>query len=230
MATVQAERSRRLLWPYYSGFRLENQREGQDMERQAVVTLRSAELPGETYKQWFQSDSTPRFIISRTMHVRASNRAADRLVDEGIVHIDPAGCLHLSGPLASCLPKLLSDAEAGSKKASRIVCFRSDLWVGISVLSDPGAGVLFLSLRPAQLMPTCNADNIADLFSISSSERPILDGIAAAICPKDIARQANISIHTVRAHQRSIYAKMGTRTAAETQRVVLQLTLLSEYT
>lgn len=64
---------------------------------------------------------------------------------------------------------------------------------------------------------------LAEAFSLTQSETQILSHLVQVRSPKEISRELEISAHTVRAHLRAIYAKLGVKGRSGALRLALKL-------
>lgn len=198
--------------------------------------LRTAPQPTpdatDDYSRWFAQDHAARFILSASGHICSANAAARLLLDEGLVAIDGQERLVLPRP-GGRQPR--SDLVAATLRHGaaerRAYQLGPDRWLAAAAQRDSeNADRIFVSLRDVRLSADLDLEAVAESFGISESERPILQGLAQALCPKEIARINNLSVHTVRAHLRSIYGKMGVRSQTETQRILTHIGAIVEST
>jgi DNA-binding CsgD family transcriptional regulator len=87
----------------------------------------------------------------------------------------------------------------------------------------PSEGLIELVIKPAAPVLDGELAAVAEVFGLTPIESRVLLGLARAQCPKLIATACRVSVHTVRSHIRAIYAKLGTRSSAATQALVLGL-------
>jgi DNA-binding CsgD family transcriptional regulator len=64
---------------------------------------------------------------------------------------------------------------------------------------------------------------LAQAFALTGSEAVVLASLVEALTPKEIAERLSISSHTVRAHMRAIYAKLGVRARSGVMKAALRL-------
>jgi hypothetical protein len=161
-----------------------------------------------------------RFIVDAKGILVTMNQAGSRLIDRGIVLVDARGQLRL--PRAPWGMSELIQSRA-SRPFDRIYQIGPRLLMRAmgAPAAEPSTFQLLVAL--ITLESTIDLTLIIEAFGISECEAPVLGGLASATCPKETSRQLNLSIHTVRSHLRAIYAKLGVRSAAEAQRLVLEL-------
>jgi DNA-binding CsgD family transcriptional regulator len=178
---------------------------------------------------WFEADGNAHFITDNRGLVLYVNEAGRMLLTTGSLRIDGRGRLVLprsSGPLDD----LLTRAAKSGEPQQHVYQLEQDNWLGVSVrlVSRLGLGRLMINVREMPLNKDIDLRPVAAQFGISECEAPVLRGLAQAVCPKEISRDLDLSIHTIRSHLRSIYAKLGVRTSAEAQKKVLHLYLLMQ--
>lgn len=186
----------------------------------------------DDYCRWFAQDHAARFILSSSGRICSANAAAEQLIEDGLVHVDGQQRLvlpRLNGRRTQI--DLIAAAQRCGSTERRAYQLGPDRWLAAAAQRDSeDPDRIFVSLRDVQLSADLGLDAIADSFGISESERPVLQGLAQALCPKAIARTNNLSVHTVRAHLRSIYGKMGVRSQTETQRILTHIGAIVEST
>ncbi|URW75577.1 helix-turn-helix transcriptional regulator [Sphingomonas donggukensis] len=170
----------------------------------------------------FESDTSANFVIDIDGTLRHANDAARGMVFSGLLQIDAKQRLGLArGVGRHGYP---SSPSLRSSIGTQVRQIAPNRWLAVMVRPIPGAPeLLHVRAREIRLDGEIDLSMVADEFGISDSEAPVLEGLAQAICPKEISRSLGLSIHTIRSHIRAIYAKIGVRTAAEAQRRVLQV-------
>jgi len=68
-----------------------------------------------------------------------------------------------------------------------------------------------------------DVEPLAQAFALTASESAILAYLLQALAPKEIADIIGISSHTVRAHMRAIYSKLGVRARSGVMKTALRL-------
>lgn len=162
---------------------------------------------------WFDLDPEPRLAISLDGCVLASNQAADDALSRGVIATDYAGVIRFGSPesdgaFMSGL-RLLKSGRAGRHRM--ILRGRDGAWLAAAVYSVKGEGRGILALRSEERPPEDALSALADAFHLTRAEAGVLCSLTDGKCPKAVANEMGISEHTVRAHLRSIYAKLGVR-------------------
>lgn len=178
---------------------------------------------------WFEADSCAHFITDNRGVVVHMNASARALLSVGRLWIDPRGRLALSQRSWS-IDNLLTRAIRTGDAQRHVYQLEPDHWLGFSVkvLSRLGLGRVMINVREIRLIKDIDLRPVIEQFAISECEAPVLRGLAQATCPKEISRSLRLSIHTIRSHIRSIYAKLSVRTAAEAQQKVLHIHLIMQ--
>lgn len=161
-----------------------------------------------------------RFVIDSKGILVTVNQAGSRLIDRGIVLVDAHG--HLRLPRSPWGMSELLQSRAG-QPFDWICQLGPHLLLRAMGGPNPETSTFNLLVALITLNTAIDLAPIIEAFGISECEAPVLGGLASATCPKETSRQLNLSIHTVRSHLRAIYAKLGVRSAAEAQRMVLGL-------
>lgn len=165
---------------------------------------------GET---WFNLDPEPRIAISLEGCVLAANQAADEAISRGVVSTDYAGVLRFGSPESDGLfmggLRLLRSGR--SARHRMILRGRDGAWLSACVYGVKDAAVGILALRSEERPPLDALSALADAFHLTRAEAGVLCALTEGKCPKAVANDMGISEHTVRAHLRSIYAKLGVR-------------------
>lgn len=191
------------------------------MENVAVQSTVIPELIDER-SLCFEADTNANFIIDVDGTLRHANDAARSMVFSGLLQIDGMQRLGLARGIGR--HGYAAAVHLRSSIGTQVRQVAPNRWLAVIVRPIPGAPeLLHVRAREIRLDSEIDLSMVADEFGISDSEAPVLEGLAQAICPKEISRTLGLSIHTIRSHIRSIYAKIGVRTAAEAQRRVLQV-------
>lgn len=171
----------------------------------------------------FEADPNANFVIDVDGRLRHSNAAGRAMLFDGLLHLDGDQRLSLKnsaggrGHGQGAIP-LRPIANMQVRQVARAK------WLAVTVRAVPGApDILHVRARAIRLDGEIDLRLVIEELGISESEAPVLQGLAQAICPKEISRTLDLSIHTIRSHIRSIYAKLGVHSAAEAQLRVLQV-------
>ena len=177
----------------------------------------------ETLSAWFDFDAEPRLIIDSNAIVMHANDAAQAMIDDGRLSASLGKPFRTIGA-DSCLALRVGLLEAVREPGAwrRLVLRMSDAsWkmVDVCAMLDGGQVLHQIIVRGAESRVSRDIDRLAGAFHLTAAETRVLSGVALAQSPKDIARSMRNSPHTVRAHLRTIYAKLGVRGLADLQRV-----------
>lgn len=171
----------------------------------------------------FEADSNANFVIHVSGALRHCNDAARAMLAAGLIQLDRQERLCVAGG-AGRQGAVALTGTLPSYQTVQIRQISQSRWLVAAVRTIPGLpDTLHVRAREIRLDGNIDLKAIAEELGISDSETPVLQGLAQAICPKEISRSLGLSIHTIRSHLRSIYAKLGVRTAAEVQLRVLQI-------
>lgn len=171
----------------------------------------------------FETDASANFVIDLDGVVRHANLAGRNMLRTGLLQLDGRERLCLArGRLRHARATTAMPLHAAS--ATQVRQVSRTQWLVVTVRNIAGApDALHVRAREIRLDEEIDLTAVTGELGISDSESPVLQGLAQAICPKEISRSLDLSIHTIRSHLRSIYAKLGVHTAAEAQLRVLQL-------
>ncbi|RYE71842.1 MAG: LuxR family transcriptional regulator, partial [Oxalobacteraceae bacterium] len=96
-------------------------------------------------------------------------------------------------------------------RARAVLRQRHGGWFAVDFHGAPGEALAVVGLKE-ELAPGPQAMSaMAAAFQLTPSELDVLHQLLSGHCPKTAAIDLHISEHTVRAHLRSIYAKMNAR-------------------
>ncbi|WP_380779869.1 helix-turn-helix transcriptional regulator [Sphingomonas sp. R86520] len=178
---------------------------------------------------WFELDPQARLVLDDALRLQRTNQAGQRLLDVGMVAPHIGNRLRFSEPASNRLFQQQA-ALALSRTdpvAALILPFGVARWVAVTMLKTiaDGSWVLLVTLDDISSRTLIDASIAGAMFGLTPSELPVFQGVADAVCPKEISRTLNISVNTVRAHLRSIYAKMNVNGAPQAQRIALSLSM-----
>lgn len=195
-------------------------------KQRPVPVLRTLELaPEQTEAQaWFEHDLVARFVLDFQGRVVRANRrgrelALSGLVGAGGIFMCPT---HRSRPE---LDLLLARMAEGRQCDGRIL-FRAgdDDWCVLKLLTTPGApDLVFAAVCSIKPIPADRIEMLRTVFGLTRSEAAVLVRLTAGEAPKEIGRQLDTSIHTVRAHLRSLCMRMGVKGINGALRLSFQL-------
>lgn len=176
----------------------------------------------ETRSACFDQAEYAYVLIERDLSVVDCNRSGARLLAGKTIYRDAQGKLAVTGDRGST--KLRFNVEQALNRGSSRTLFSLTprVWLKLEltrVETRQQCHALVLP-RTIQLDATPDVEAATRLFGLTDCESAVLIGVARALRPKEIARHLDVSIHTIRAHIRSIYAKMGAHSAVEMQKLV----------
>lgn len=169
---------------------------------------------------WFHQDTRSLLLVSQQGHLITANEAAEAAIREGLLAVTPTGALKFGS--TECDNRFLRSVAlvAGSdKKVLVILRQRHGSWFAADLHGVLGKSWAVLSLREELVATEQSMSAIAAAFQLTRSELDVLRRLLDGRCPKSAAIELHISEHTVRAHLRSIYAKMGTKGLTNTIRI-----------
>ena len=174
--------------------------------------------PGQDW--WFLLDPAPRYLISHEGNLLMANPAGQRALENGQLAVTSVGALKFGSTSCDSRFQAAIQRVAGNRAHTRaILRQRHGGWFAADVHSAPGATWAVLALRE-ELAPTPQSmEAISAAFQLTRSEMDVLHCLLDGQCPKTAANHLHISEHTVRAHLRSIYAKMSVRGLTNTIRL-----------
>jgi len=174
----------------------------------------------------FEFDRKARFIIDASQKVECANASARDLLKSEDLSLNSQGQVRFRSARAQATFE--DTLETARRDANRwhhgILAIADGDWVSLSVRclgQAPGVFDVVIGSPQSKIPP--DMDSIAACFGLTAAETKILAGLVSNLCPKRIATINNISIHTVRAHLRAIYGKLGTRGSDASRSLVLRL-------
>jgi len=178
-------------------------------------------------KDAFLSDPTAKFILDTCGHVLTMNTRARAVVQSGIVAVRTNKRLDLQSLAHNVNARnIIKDIGSGRRATARILLRQLDeTWIVVRYVASNNSGerVILVEMEMDDNDSTGGLDALAHTFRLTLTEMQVVEQIALAHCPKDIAREMEISINTVRSHLRSIYAKMGTGGYNSALQLILRL-------
>lgn len=169
---------------------------------------------------WFNRDTRSLLLVSPEGRLITANEAAKAALSEGLLAVTPTGALKFGS--TECDNRFLrsvSQVAGSDKKLVVILRQRHGSWFAADIHGVPGRKCAVLGLREELTATSQAMSAIAGAFQLTRSELDVLRCLLEGQCPKSAAIELNISEHTVRAHLRSIYAKMGTKGLTNTIRM-----------
>ncbi|MFO1414808.1 MAG: helix-turn-helix transcriptional regulator [Burkholderiales bacterium] len=159
-------------------------------------------------------------------HVRFANaRAREALTLSASIHIESDQMGGASASVRRSLTDALVAATSDKPRATRLsVVLSNRKVVHLFVAPLPNASAATTgTCRPAMLVlggtrfddSLPSAADLRQYFALTPAESGIALMLCAGFVPKEVARQLEVSVPTVRSHLRSILAKTGTRRQTE---------------
>lgn len=174
---------------------------------------------GDERLDWFDRDPRACLITGLGCELLHANQTARNYLARGLIWRDGQERLRL--------PRHGWNAKGGDllavpvrQPARALVLVGPTLWLAVTVRR--AGDRLFVTAAQIDLGEDLDLGTILRDLGMSEGEAPILQKLAQAACPKEISRALGLSIHTVRSHLRSIYAKLGVNSAAKAQLRIIQ--------
>lgn len=194
--------------------------------RKAASPRTWAHRPQRDRAAFFELHFHPLVIVDKSGRILDANDAARVDIANGRIGIGANGVMRLGG--RECARRFLATLAAlalTDDAWTKLVVRMSDgEWRLARIRSLPGAHdaalveiQTFVSNQDADLSP------LAQAFALTTAETAVLANLLEAQSPKEISRVLGISSHTVRAHMRAIYAKLGVRARSGMMRAALRL-------
>ena len=169
---------------------------------------------------WFHHDTRSLLLVSQQGHLITANGAAEAALREGLLAVTPTGALKFgSTECDNRFVRTVSQIAGSDRKVLVILRQRHGSWFAADIHGVPGRNCAVLGLREELTATSQSMAAIAAAFQLTRSEVDVLRCLLEGRCPKSAAIALHISEHTVRAHLRSIYAKMGTKGLTNTIRM-----------
>lgn len=178
-------------------------------------------------------DPEPRLLLDANLVAEYLNPAARRLLQDRKISLHAAGHLQLWIPHATRVLEDLARRALKERRAQRrlIGAIDADRWLSATMVPSTGGDrLLTVTLHDIELGRPLDLSAATEAFRLTAAEIPILLELLNSFNAKEIARALGISVHTVRSHLRSIYARMNARSAVEAVRRALELSLNTQDT
>jgi|JUGB01.1.fsa_nt_gi DNA-binding CsgD family transcriptional regulator len=182
-------------------------------------------LPQDDCTSWFEHDGLARFVLNAQGAIQQCNAAGRAMIASGMVGAGGAFLCqkHRNRPeFDSLLARLNTHRQPSGR-----VLFRSgdDDWCLLDLIALPDVeNKIFATARPAQCVSTEGIESLRAVFGLTRAEITVLSHLTCGEPPKEIGRQMDVSIHTVRAHLRAICMRMGVKGINGALRLSFQLT------
>ncbi len=174
----------------------------------------------------FENDRCSRFLIDKDFNLVLANGRARRLLKSQEI-LSGGRTLHFRFPAAEAsLEAIVATARGhGHHWHHKVAPIREGRWASLYARClDPDSGHVEVLVRPLEPPQTeSSMAPVMEAFALTAMEARVLLGLVLSLSPKVIASRNRISVHTVRAHIRNIYAKLGTRGNSATLSLALQL-------
>lgn len=162
---------------------------------------------------WFDADPGARFALSREGQVLETNPAAQMMLTGGLLGIRSDRRLQFG---TSHSESMFAEAVVACSRSSQpkrlILRLKDGEWASAELRDAADGELLVLAFHRITGHQTGEGmDALASAFHLTSAETGILQDLCNGECPKSVARRHGTSEHTVRAHLRAIYMKMGSR-------------------
>jgi DNA-binding CsgD family transcriptional regulator len=175
---------------------------------------------------YFEDHFNALLIVNRAGAVIEANRSARNLIGDGRLPLGLGGVLRFGSK--ECTRRFLAAIAVPAADAAhwrRLVLRAADSeWRLVHIRGMAGAPDLALvEIQAADDRPEADVAPLAEAFALTLSEADVLANLVQAQTPKEIAARLRISSHTVRAHLRAIYAKLGVRARSGAMKTALRL-------
>ncbi|WP_374512727.1 helix-turn-helix transcriptional regulator [Brevundimonas sp.] len=169
---------------------------------------------------WFLLDPAPRYLVGSEGALLLANPAGQSAIEAGQFALTHEGSLKFGCADSDRRYKAaLLRVARGDAYAFAILRKPYGGWLAADIHGVPGHPRAMLAFREAMASTQESMNAISEVFQLTRSEGGVLHRLLDGACPKSAANDLNISEHTVRAHLRSIYAKMGVNGLVEMVRL-----------
>lgn len=182
--------------------------------------------PEKDRTAFFELHFHPLLLVDRQGRVLDANAAARADIRDGRIGLLSDGLLRLGA--RDCARRFqigLAEAATDAQSWHRLVVRMSDgEWRLTRLRALPEVDhVALVEIQPSAADHDADISPLARAFALTVAETAVLSNLLDAQAPKEIARALGISSHTVRAHMRAIYAKLGVRARSGMMRTALRL-------
>ncbi len=200
------------------------------IDRMDLLSRSSPPAPSQRWSvAWFELDPHARLVLDDGLKLHRANQAGQRLLDVGMVSPHVGHRLKFTEPASNRLfQKQAALALTRDDQVQALLLpFGVARWVAVTMIKATvdGAWMLLVTMDDISSRTLIDASIAGAMFGLTPSELPVFQGVADAICPKEISRALNLSVNTVRAHLRLIYAKLNVSGASQAQRIALSLSI-----
>lgn len=180
--------------------------------------------PGHDLGLWFEEDEDPGFVLDSNGRFLCANIEGRALIADERLKLLSTQDIRLGD--AQSDDELLRGVRRAAEPAHGVQYFIARLRDGDhrpAQVRRTGSGSVVLSFRPEFALTSDGMESLARQFGLTHAESQVLEGLCRGRCPKQIAKTETSSEHTIRAHLRSIYAKLGTRNLTTAALMAVQL-------
>lgn len=173
---------------------------------------------------WWEKDATPRFVLNGDGRIIRANTRGRDLISSGVIGV--GGMLLCSAHrdrarLDVILHRLADHLDLDGRVLLR---GQDDAWCMLELFAPPELpGHIFATMRRATELAPEKIEPLKTVFGLTKAETNVLTHLTIGDAPKDIGRKLSMSTHTVRAHLRAIFMKMGVKGINGTLRLTCQL-------
>lgn len=169
-------------------------------------------IASQAFDWWFERDPSPVFLVDGGGILHSANPSAERVLQNGHLAVNGAGAMKFGSGESDAAYLSAVRAVAGKEVHCRAVLRQMDGgWFGAGLYGSPDEPLVAVVLRMELTPRPDSMSAIGAAFRLTPSELEVLNCLLLGLCPKSVATQLSISEHTVRAHLRSLYAKMNAR-------------------
>lgn len=174
---------------------------------------------------WFDADPGARFALSTDGRILAANPAARAMLVEDRLGARTDGRLQFGTSLSESQFTEAFAACARTGQSKRLILRLKDgEWASADVRQAAEGDLLILAFhQTGRNSDRHGLEALASAFHLTGTEAMILRDLCNGECPKSVARLHGTSEHTVRAHLRAIYTKMGAKGLTNTVVMAVQL-------
>lgn len=161
---------------------------------------------------WFSQERRPLFLVDANGRLLFANPVGKATLRDGDLAVNGAGVLKFGS--SECDAVFLSGVRGAAGKGEHRVAVlrqRNGGWFGAELTGAPTEMHVVVGLRREPTPSPQAMSAIGGAFNLTPSELDVLRCLLVGQCPKSAAMHLGVSEHTVRAHLRSLYAKMNAR-------------------
>ena len=161
---------------------------------------------------WFELDISPCFELSPDGKLRRLNPAAERLVSSGrLLSVKGQTLDFFCERSRHAVRRALSAVGKQGQRRRELLYGGEQDWFAVELVRAEDGGSIFLSVRGSSEPAPRISTAFTEAFGLTRAETVVLERLMEDAAPKEIARRLSISPATIRAHLRSIYAKLNTQ-------------------